>query len=149
MNFRLRGRGLSRPTAVFFVIGLALATLGWVGCDRETSPGGVGQTIGGDVTLVIESGGMSRTLTVADVVDGTTVESVLRSVSPDDTEIQMTGRGLTAFVESIDGRGATGTRGWVYTIDGEKVNTGVGSTRLHPPTTVTWRYSDMDDVGPE
>ena len=128
---------------------LSLTTL--LGCDRgfnSASDRGAGTrpagAIGGVVSITIESGGMSRTIEVPDVVDGTTLESVMRSLPPDEVDVNISGRGMTAFVTAIDGRGPEGSRGWVYEIDGEKVMSGIGSTKLVPPTDVRWFYGGME-----
>ena len=78
---------------------------------------------------------------INEVADGTTLESVMRLI--DEIEMEIKGSGTTAFVESISDQKNDAARGWTFKVDGDFANQGIGSTALHPPTTVEWTYGDF------
>ena len=99
----------------------------------------------GTVTLTIDRGGDDHTtFEIPKVPDGMTLETLMRSV--DQVPIQISGGGTTAFVHSIDGIATSADEGWTFTIDGKHANQGIGSTRLHPPTNVTWRFGSFQSL---
>ncbi|WP_419188996.1 DUF4430 domain-containing protein [Stieleria marina] len=95
----------------------------------------------GTVTIQIKTDEEDQTFQAEDIADGATLESVMRSI--EDLDAEISGSGLTAFVNQIKGKATSGTEGWTFTVDGEWANTGIGTTTLHPPTTVTWEFGKM------
>lgn len=79
-----------------------------------------------------------------DVTTGTSLEEVMRQL--DQPEIVITGSGVTAFVQSIDGVASDSSRGWTFTIDGEFSNVGIGSVKLTPPQTIRWRLTTLEEA---
>ncbi len=129
-------------------VGLFVFCLLLVGCDRvsnqpavtdQVAPVNSGANHSGVVTLQIDLGNTVRRIMVNDVADGTTLESVMRSI--DSLDVKITGSGTTAFVHQINGRSASGSQGWTFTVDGQRASKGAGTTKLHPPTTVKWQVS--------
>ena len=98
----------------------------------------------GTVTLQIQGSGEPLTIEIAEVLTGATLEQVMRSVTQ--IPVSIRGSGITAFVDGIGDRSASGTEGWVFRVDGVHANQGVGSTVLTPPVTVTWVYGDANDL---
>tara|TARA_R110002049_G_scaffold47902_1_gene138434 strand:- start:148948 stop:149340 length:393 start_codon:yes stop_codon:yes gene_type:complete len=110
------------------------------GCRPSASPP-VDSTKTGVVTIEVELGDQLHKLTMDSVAEGTTLETVLRSV--DEPTFVIKGRGTTAFVEAIGGQSTEGTEGWTFSVDGEFANQGIGATKLSPPVTVSWTYGAM------
>ncbi len=79
-----------------------------------------------------------------DVADGTTVEEVMRKI--EQPEIVITGSGVTAFVQSIDGVATDASRGWTYTIDDKFANEGIGSIKLAPSQKIQWRFTTLEEA---
>ena len=92
----------------------------------------------GTVTVEFQIGESTRTIEVDDVVSGSTVESVMRSIT--DVPLTIHGSGQTAFVDSIDGISTSGSEGWTYKLNGEFANEGIGTTELTPPAKISWSY---------
>ncbi len=116
---------------------------------KSEAPSGseTGQQQTGTVTIEILGGDSVQRYSVPDVPDGTTLETVLVDLTEPTIEIQ--GSGTTAFVNRIGDLATSASEGWTYKIDGEFVNTGVGTTELHPPTTVSWNYGDFSMMSAE
>ncbi|MEL7337750.1 MAG: DUF4430 domain-containing protein, partial [Planctomycetota bacterium] len=70
------------------------------------------------------------------------MESISRIT--DSNNLDITGTGTTAFVQSIGGTATSESDGWTFTIDGEFAMQGIGSTVLHPPTTVEWKFGGFE-----
>ena len=98
----------------------------------------------GIVTLQIQGSGEPRTIEIAEVAAGTTLEEVMRSVTQ--IPVSIRGSGITAFVDGIGDQSASGIEGWVFRVDGVHAKQGVGSTSLSPPTTISWNYGDANDL---
>lgn len=79
-----------------------------------------------------------------DVANGTTLEEVMRKI--EQPEIVITGSGVTAFVQSMDGVATDTTRAWTYTVDGTFANEGIGSLELTPPQKIQWRFTTLDEA---
>lgn len=79
-----------------------------------------------------------------DVTSGTTLEDVMRQL--DQPEIVITGSGMTAFVQSIDGVASDSSRAWTFTIDDEFSNVGIGSAKLTPQQTIRWRFTTLQEA---
>lgn len=79
-----------------------------------------------------------------DVATGTTLEEVMRKI--EQPEIVITGSGVTAFVQSMDGVATDTTRAWTYTIDDTFANEGIGSLELTPPQKIQWRFTTLDEA---
>ena len=101
----------------------------------------------GTVRFEFTVDGNTETLEVEDVAEGTTLETVMRGI--EDPAIKMRGSASTAFVESIGENATTGTKGWVFEIDGEFANEGVGSIELEPPVTISWTYGEASELLPQ
>jgi hypothetical protein len=84
----------------------------------------------------------ARVVKVANVAEGDTLESVMRSV--EEVPIEITGSGSTAFVKSIDGLATGSSEGWTFRVDGEFAEQGIGATHLNPPTEVTWTFGEYE-----
>ncbi|MGI9471644.1 MAG: DUF4430 domain-containing protein [Rubripirellula sp.] len=102
------------------------------------------ETKTGTVTMEIATKGETQKVEIDNVAAGTTLEQVMRSVK--DMPVRLRGSGVTAFVDAIGDQATTGTEGWVFRVDGEFANQGVGSTKLDPPTTVTWTFGDASEL---
>ena len=116
-----------------------------IGCSSPQPPP-VADAATGTVTLEIQVGEKTKTLQVADVAEGTTLESLMRSI--DEIPITLHGSGTTAFVESIGDTATSASEGWTFKVDGEWSDQGVGTTVLHPPTTITWSFGDWKGEQP-
>ena len=92
----------------------------------------------GPVVMEIDLGGKMQTITIDDVTQGTTLETVMRGI--DEIEMDISGSGTTAFVNRIGDVATGSTEGWTFEVDGEYAKQGIGSTKLSPPTTVAWSY---------
>ena len=127
--------------AVVRTVGIVFICLLYGGCRPApvTVDAGVGT-----VTFEIHKANESRVITLENVAVGTTLETVMRSI--DEIPIEISGSGITAFVNEIDGLKTTRTDGWTYRIDGEYVSQGIGSISLSPPTKVEWRFGSWDDL---
>ena len=97
----------------------------------------------GTVTVEIQGVGEPQTRTLEDVPEGTTVEEVMRALADDGLDVDLSGSGTTAFLRAIDGLGTEAGKGWLYTIDGEFPQRGIGTTEILPPTTIQWRHGEM------
>ena len=118
---------------------LAATLLVAIGCDRGGEPSAPARA--GTVTVVVR-GEVERTLELPDVAEGATVEDVMRRAADEGLPVEISGRGMTALVTSIDGREMGGGEGWIYRIDGEFPSRGIGAMELQPPTTVEWSYGE-------
>lgn len=132
---------LSKPFVLLGVLLLGVLLLG-LGCARKpvAVDAGVGQ-----VTITIHKNDQARVINVENIATGTTLEHVMRSI--DEVPIEISGSGLTAFVNEIDGLATGPSDGWTYRIDGQYVGQGIGSVTLTPPTTVDWRFGAWEDMG--
>ncbi|TWU48055.1 DUF4430 domain-containing protein [Rubripirellula reticaptiva] len=125
-------------TLAFLALISAMAV---TGCQQQPAPIAV-DAAKGTVTIEIVSADGTKTYTVDDVSDGSTLEQVMRSAK--DFPAEISGSGTTAFVSSIDGLSTSASEGWTYKIDDEFIHEGVGVTTLSPPTTVTWKFTGWD-----
>lgn len=98
----------------------------------------------GTVRFEFTVDGQTKTLEVEDVAEGTTLETVMRGIK--EPAVKMRGSASTAFVESIGENATTGTEGWVFEVDGEFANEGVGSIELQPPATISWTYGEASEL---
>jgi Domain of unknown function (DUF4430) len=94
----------------------------------------------GVVTVEFQINGETKTVKVADVAEGATVEAVMQSI--EGIPIELHGSGVTAFIHSIAGKSTSGTEGWTYKVNGQFANEGIGSTTLTPPATITWEFGE-------
>lgn len=78
------------------------------------------------------------------VAAGTTLEEVMRKIET--PKIEISGSGVTAFVQSIDGVANQGTRGWTFTLDDDFATEGIGTTKLTPGQTVQWRFTSLEEA---
>jgi len=124
---------------LLFYAGLSLL----VGCDRSGPPVAdvpASLRASGTVTVEFVTADGVETVHVTDVLQGTTVEEVMRQI--DEVPIKITGSGTTAFVERVGNQSTSGDQGWIYEIDGEHASQGIGSTKLSVPAKITWRYGE-------
>ncbi len=99
----------------------------------------------GTVTLSIESVDADPLVVeVPGVATGTTLETVMRSL--DGVDVDITGSGTTAFVNSIEGKATGGNEGWTFQVDGEPAKQGIGSTVLDPPVEIEWSYGSFSET---
>ncbi|MCC9643918.1 DUF4430 domain-containing protein [Rhodopirellula sp. JC740] len=131
-------------------VALLVSLFGLVGCTGTSSTTTVDPDLTesestGTVTIefVLEDG-TEKTHAIEDVASGTTLESLMRDL--DEPKMEIGGEGTTAFIHSIDGVSTSATQGWTYTIDGEFAKTGVGTTKLDPPTTVRWKFTAFEEA---
>ncbi len=96
----------------------------------------------GTVTLEFVIDENTKVLTIDDVHEGATLESVLLGVT--DPVVSVRGSGTTAFVDKIGDVATSANEGWTFSVDGEWANEGVGSIKLQPPTTVRWEFGSWD-----
>lgn len=122
-----------------------------VGCDsNRVSPptsGDAVQTGTVDFEVVISGEGAEPIqFEVPEVAEGTTLESVMRAIDPEVLSLEISGSGLTAFVVSINEQTGGNQSGWVYTVDGENPEVGIGGFELNPPTSVRWKIASFDEI---
>ncbi|MEM6689682.1 MAG: DUF4430 domain-containing protein [Planctomycetota bacterium] len=96
--------------------------------------------------ILSEDGQESIQFDVSDVAKGSTLESVMRAIDPEDLTLEISGGGLTAFVVSINDQTGGSQSGWVYTVDGDNPDVGIGGFELDPPTTVRWKIASFDEI---
>ena len=113
------------------------------GCNR--SPTTIDAEVG-TVTIEIRKADSARVIEVENAATGSTLEQVMRSI--DEVPMDIRGRGLTAFVNEIDGLATSQSEGWTYRIDDEYVGEGIGSVTLTPPTKVVWQFGAWEEMGP-
>ncbi|MEM9586554.1 MAG: DUF4430 domain-containing protein [Planctomycetota bacterium] len=119
----------------------ALTTLTAIGCgtQRETVP----TTGSGTVTIQVSVGEQDHVYQVDQVASGTTVEQVMRSV--EGLPWECSGSGTTAFVVSLHDIPTTGDSGWIFRLDGEYSDVGIGTATVEPPTTIDWTFGNWDE----
>ncbi len=108
-----------------------------IGCNSKPPPPAVDATRG-TVTMQFKVGEEIESITIEQVADGESLESLMRNISQ--VAVSLRGSGTTAFVDSIGETATNSSEGWTFKIDGEWSDKGVGATVLHPPTTVTWEF---------
>ena len=117
----------------------------FLGCSRSAPvvapPANTGPT--GIVTIEVRSNSATQTIDLPGIATGTLLEEVMRSI--EEIPIKIEGSGTTAFVDQIGDQATNATDGWTFKVDGEFANQGIGSTRLNPPTTVTWSFGDFEE----
>lgn len=122
-------------------------TVGYVGCNVAT------ETPSADTVDAVETGSVTVefllgdsddpvTVVVDDVTSGSTVAEVMQGI--ESPVIEMSGSGITAFVSKIGDLATADGDGWTYRVDDEFINTGIGTTILTPPATVTWSHGSWD-----
>ncbi len=121
--------------AAFFVLGCG---------SRSSAPIPATGIPTGTVTMEVDVDDQVDRFEFLDVASGTTLESLMRSI--DDPPVKIQGSKTTAFVQSIGDKATSASEGWTFTVDGEFSNSGVGSTILEPPTTITWRFGDFSET---
>ncbi len=99
-----------------------------------------GKTI--DIVVVIQAPNSKHEFTLSGVKSGETVEALMRSI--DEVPVEITGSGVTAFVNEIDGVSTSGSEGWTYKIDGAHAEQGIGSTTLTTSGTITWTFGSYE-----
>jgi len=124
----------------FWFLPLLLITLGCGGSATESndasSSSSTVQT--GPVTIRMVVNGETIESVVKDVADGSTVDEVMRKIQ--DVDIEIVGSGEMTFVNSIAGQTTDSVSGWTYEVDGEFAEAGIGATLVHPPTTIDWKF---------
>lgn len=131
------GTFFSRSGGFLGVLFLAL-----MGCSSSPARP-INDSATGVVTLEIDGAGESVKMTVDRLPAGCTVETVMQRAVDQGLDAEITGSGTTAFVASINGSAGSGTMGWLFKVDGEFSERGIGTTELDPPATITWVYADM------
>lgn len=113
-----------------------------IGCGQTAPPAPPVGAKTGTVTVVVKPSADADPTTnvIENVADGTTLESVMRQING----VSVQGSGTNAFVDSIGATETGAADGWIFKVDGEFANQGVGQTVLHPPTTITWTYGSYD-----
>lgn len=155
---------------IFFAIMTCLLSIMLSGCRTQTPPSKTDDPSAtatqsatdaehsaqlGSVTIEIvspsssseESAAATATLSYEnsfDVATGTTLEELMRKI--ESPQIVISGSGVTAFVQSIDGVATNATQGWTFTVDGEFATQGIGTTELTPEQTVRWRFTTMKEA---
>ncbi len=124
---------------------LTLLTLLIVGSGCSPNASSPAKTGGGSnigtVTVVIELNDETIQQDVEGVAAGTTVADVmLRLRTP---AVRIRGSGAMMFVESIGGQMTTGGEGWVYRVNDEFADRGIGNYVIEPPATIHWRHSSF------
>jgi len=139
------GRTATEPPTASATNGAATSRTAGSGTTNSgtTGSGTTGSAVKGPVTLQITIDDETRTVIVDDVADGTTLGDLMRTTRGVDTVI--TGSGEMSFLDSLAGRATSSDSGWTYRVDGEFGERGIGSVKLHPPTTVTWKFGGWDD----
>lgn len=144
---------------LYFLIAVLLAVL-LAGCGSDSSPTNLvdqgslaaetstteSSPILGSVTveIVIDPAAASNSTQTVEMSAGTTLEMVMASL--EGVEVEISGKGVTAFVQSINGVGPSADRGWTYTLDGEFATKGIGSTMLRPGQTVQWKFTMFEEA---
>lgn len=97
------------------------------------------------VEITMDPDDASKTITrTAEISDETTIEMAMTNL--EGVEIEMSGNGVTAFVQSINGVETSADRGWTYTLDGEFATEGIGSTKLQPGQTIQWKFTSFEEA---
>jgi hypothetical protein len=129
---------------------LALGTLlGTVGCGRAeppvpaNAPEGAGGTIEVVFTFDDKRPAIAQEVTVDQPLS---VEAVMRKL--DEPAIELSGSGTTAFVRSIEGLETVAGRGWLYEVDGQWAERGIGQTTVAPGSEIRWRYGEFASAAP-
>lgn len=120
----------------------------FLGCNSSTpvsAPSAVSETETGTVRLEINwpDDSEKQVVEIDDVADGSTLESVMKQL--EDPNVEISGSGTTAFVQTIGETSTGAADGWTFKVDGEFANQGIGLTELHPPTTVSWSFGTPEE----
>ena len=111
--------------------------------EPDVDPSDEGASTGTVTVRIVSEAKAPTVIQVPDVADGTSLETVMRSLQ--EADIAISGSGTTAFVNSIQGKATSADKGWTFTVDGEHANQGIGQTVLHPPVEVEWSYGSFAD----
>ena len=126
------------------------------GCGSDSSPTTVvdqelpiaeSLPISGTVTVEISMDpvDVSKTITkIAEISTETTLEKVMANL--EGVAIELSGQGVTAFIQSINGVETSVDQGWTYTLDGKFATKGIGSTTLQPGQTVHWKFTTFEEA---
>ncbi|MEM9827415.1 MAG: DUF4430 domain-containing protein [Planctomycetota bacterium] len=125
-----------RAGSIWLVFLLGGVTL--LGC-TQAPPAPV---VAGTITLEIGAP-IDKKFTLEDIPAGSTVESIMRRVPESDLPMEITGSGTTAFLVSIGDQGTEAGEGWIFRIDGNLPERGIGVTEVDPPATISWTYGGM------
>ena len=123
-------------------------TAGYVGCHANTeTPAAATTDIAvqtGTVTVefFLDDSDDPLTVIVDDIASGVTVADVMQGI--ESPVIEISGSGITAFVSKIGDLATAGGEGWTYRVNNEFVQTGIGTTTLTPPATVSWSHGSWD-----
>lgn len=89
---------------------------------------------------------ISQTLEIS---ENQTLESAMRQLSTNAVppiQLDLSGSGVTAFVQSINSIETDAQRGWTFTIDGKFATEGIGSVQLSPGQTIQWRFTTFEEA---
>lgn len=113
----------------------------------QDSPVAEALPISGTVTVEItmDPDDASKTIAkTAEISSETTLETVMANL--EGVEIELSGQGVTAFVQSINGVETSADRGWTYTLDGKFATKGIGSITLQSGQTVQWKFTSFEEA---
>ena len=138
----------NRPAVIHTKILILLSLVFFLGCHSSTPVATPSATTGSETgTVILEiqwpDQADKQILEINDVADGATLESVMKDL--DDPDVEISGSGTTAFVQSIGDTSTGAADGWTFKVDGEFANQGIGSTQLYPPTTVSWSFGTPEE----
>ena len=114
-----------------------------IGC-QPTETGALPKRQIGTVVLTVDFGSAAENIRVQIPCseDSTVLNILQRAELNGDLELQTSGVGETAFVQSINGVGKTNTPGkyWTYLLNGELAKAGSGVTEVDPNDEIHWRF---------
>lgn len=129
---------------------LLVAALGLAGCSSEESANEESPTFSTESRIdqievpvkVLNRAGDDQTYfdEVVTIGEGSTALDVLQATGLE-LDVQNGEYGL--FVNGVNGVETEGMKGWVYTVNGEQVQTAADQTYLNDGDTVEWTYIDM------
>ena len=125
-------------------ITLMALVLNATGCSPTTTTEAPPKRQIGTVDLTIDFGGAGDNVVVQIPCseDSTVIDILRRAEFNGDIKLQSSGKGETAFVESINGVSQQSSEGkyWTYRLNGQLSKTGSGVTEVDPGDDVQWQF---------
>ena len=131
-------------TTAVWCLGLFVA----VGCSQPSSETTETTQPAADpisVEITIETGESEDPTThTVKVPAGATIAEAMAKL-PDELQIETSGSGNMTFLSSINGKSTAGSEGWIFYVNDEWANQGIGAFTLSEGDQVRWKYGSPND----
>lgn len=129
------------PSTVWFSVLLAALALPACGEDGPPSPAGSGEAAVVEIAIEQE-GGEAQMLSVTTESGASALQAMQ---SAEGLELEIEGAGRDAYITAINGRAASADQGWVFAINGESSQVGVGAATVQNGDMLRWCYVSWKD----